>query len=140
MPADPVDVEPPDPPGPLALPSQIRAAAIVVLLQAVGLLVAFGVVLVKIAQGGYDEAGRAWADAGLALLAALALVFAARALSYLRPAVRTPLLVIEVLALPVGYSMIQSGAWRYGVPVILGAVVVTVLLLTRPARTALDRR
>lgn len=123
----------------LALPIEIRAAAIVVLAQGAALLVAVAVLLIEIARGGYEDAGRAWSDAAFALLGALVLGFAARGLSYLRAAFRTPLLVLEVLTLPVGYSLIQAGRWAYGVPVILSALVVAGLLLTRPARVALER-
>jgi hypothetical protein len=121
------------------LPGQVRAAAIMALVQAAGLLAVAAVLVVKIAGGGYADAGRAWSDAGFALLGALGLVFAARALSYLRSAVRTPLLVVEFLALPVGYGLFQAGRVDYGVPVVLGALAVIVLLLSRPARAALDR-
>ena len=63
-----------------------------------------------------------------------------RGLLHLRPSSRSPVLVLQLLALPVGYSLIQGGRWAYGVPVVLSALVVTGLLLTRPARAALDRR
>jgi hypothetical protein len=131
---------PDDPADPVQLPGQLRAAAIVVLLQAAGLLVAVAILVIEIARGGYDDAARAWSDAGFALLGVLVLLYAARGLSYRQSAIRTPLLVLEVLALPVGYSLFQAGRWQYGGPVVLGAVVVAALLLTRPARTALDRR
>ena len=144
MPAEPA--EPAEPAAPAApaepaeLPGAVRIAAIVVLLQAAGLLVAASVLVIKIAGGRYGDAGRAWSDALFALFGALALLYAARGLSGLRPAVRTPLLVFEVLALPVGYSLIQGGRWGYGGLLVLGALIVAALLLTRPARAALDRR
>jgi hypothetical protein len=119
---------------------EIRAAAIVVLVQGAALLVAVVVLVIEIARGGYDDAARAWSDAAFALLGALVFGFAGRGLSYLRPAFRTPLLVLEVLTLPVGYSLIQAGRWAYGAPVVLSALAVVGLLLTRPARIALDRR
>ena len=123
------------------IPGQIRAAGIIVLLQAAGLVIAAAVVIIKIIGGGYDSAGRAWSDAAIALIGAAALVFAARGLGYLQAAVRTPLLLFEALALPVGYSLgIQAGRLVYGGPILVGAVAVLVLLLTRPAREALDRR
>jgi hypothetical protein len=124
-----------------ALPGQLRAAAIVVLLQAAGLVAVAAVLIVKILGGGYDSAGRAWSDAAFALLGAGGLVAAARALTYLKLAVRTPLLLVEVLALPVGYSLgIQAGRIAYGGPVMIGALAVLILLFTRPARDALERR
>jgi hypothetical protein len=126
-------------PGEPELPVEIRAAAVIVLAQGAALLVAVVVLVVEIARGGYDDAGRAWSDAAFALLGALIFGFAGRGLSYLQPAFRTPLLVLEVLILPVGYSLIQAGRWAYGAPIILSAVAVVALLLTRPARLALDR-
>ena len=123
------------------IPGQVRAAAIILLAQAAGLGVAAAVVIIKIIGGGYDSAGRAWSDAAIALIGGGALVFSARGLSYLQAAVRTPVLLIEALALPVGYSLgIQAGRLAYGGPILVSAVAVLVLLLTRPAREALDRR
>jgi hypothetical protein len=130
------DVSAPSP----VLPTQVRAAAIIVLVQAIGLVVAALVVIVKIIGGGYDSAGRAWSDALIALIGAAALVFSARGLSYLRAVVRTPVLLIEALALPVAYSLVQAGRWIYGAPILLSAVAVLVLLLTPAARAVLDRR
>ncbi len=121
------------------LPVAIRVAALVVLAQAAALLVAVAVLVIEIAGGGYQDAGRAWSDAAFALLGALVLGFAARGLANLQSAFRTPVLVLEVLTLPVGYSLIQAGRWGYGAPVVLSALVVVGLLLTRPARAALDR-
>jgi hypothetical protein len=64
----------------------------------------------------------------------------ARGLLRLRPAARTPVVVLQVLALPVGYSMaFQAGVVAYGGPILVAAVVVLYLLFTPPARAALDR-
>ena len=127
-------------PSPL-IPGQVRAAAIILLAQAAGLGIAAAVVIIKIIGGGYDSAGRAWSDAAIALIGAGALVFSARGLSYLQAAVRTPVLLIEALALPVGYSLgIQAGRLAYGGPILVSAIAVLALLLSRPARQALDRR
>jgi hypothetical protein len=146
--AQPVD--PPEPPavgpGPGTpagdvLPRELRAAAIVVLAQAAGLFIGAVALLVGIVRGSYEDAGRAWSDAAIALLGALIFLFLARGLADLRPAVRTPLIVVELLALPVGYGLGSgSGRWGYAVPILASAVVVLALLMSRPARDVLDRR
>jgi hypothetical protein len=64
----------------------------------------------------------------------------ARALLRLRPAARTPVLVLEALALPVSYSLaFQAGRVGYGGPILVGALAVLYLLFTPPVRAVLDR-
>jgi hypothetical protein len=63
-----------------------------------------------------------------------------RALLRLRPAARTPVVVIEALALPVAYSLaFQAGRVGYGGPILVGALAVLYLLFTPPVRVLLDR-
>ena len=124
-----------------AAPGEIRLAALIICLQAVGLLVATVVLLVKTASGHPDNLGRAFSDAGFALIGAALLVWAARSLLALRPAVRTPLVVLELLALPVGWSLgFQAGRVGYAAPLLLSALGVLYLLFTPAARRVLDRR
>jgi hypothetical protein len=83
---------------------------------------------------------RALFGAVIALLGAAALAFGARALAQLRPAARSPIVVLQLLALPVGYSLgFQAGRIGYGGPIMVVALVVLFLLFTPPAREALDR-
>ena len=50
------------------------------------------------------------------------------------------MVVLQLLALPVGYSLaFQAGLLGYGAPILLGALTVLYLLFTPPARAALDR-
>jgi hypothetical protein len=71
---------------------------------------------------------------------ALALAFGARALLRLRPAARSPIVVLQLLALPVSYSLwFQAGRVGYGAPIMIAALAVLFLLFTPPARAALDR-
>jgi hypothetical protein len=110
------------------------------LLQACGLVLATLVLLVKTAGGSADNLGRAFSDLGFAALGAVGLALAARALLRLNVSVRTPVLLLEVLALPVGYSLgIQAGRYYYGVPILVTAVAVIYLLFTPPARRIFDR-
>ena len=124
----------------IVLPGPVRAAALVVLVQGVGLVVVAIVVVVDIFEGGYASAGLAWSNAGIALAAAAGLVSIARGLTYLNKAVRTPLLVIELLCVPIGFDLIvEAGRWELGAPVLVTAVVVTGLLFTRAARACFER-
>jgi hypothetical protein len=123
-----------------AVPAQVRAAAGVVCAEALALVVAAGVLVGKTVAGRPDSVARALLGAGLALLGAAALVLAARGLLRLRPAARTPVVVLQLLALPVSYSLaFQAGRVGYGGPILLAAVAVLYLLFTPPARSALDR-
>jgi hypothetical protein len=50
------------------------------------------------------------------------------------------MVVLQLLALPVGYSLaFQAGRVGYGGPILVAALVVLYLLFTPPARAALDR-
>jgi hypothetical protein len=66
--------------------------------------------------------------------------YCARGLFRLRPAARTPAVVIQLLALPVSYSLaFQAGRVDYGAPILLSALAVIYLLFTPPVRAVLDR-
>jgi hypothetical protein len=120
---------------------QLLVAGAVIGLQALALVAAALVLIVKTLAGHPDSVGRALLDAAMALFAALVLAACARGIYRHRPAARTPIVVIELLALPVGYSLgFQAGRIGYGGPIVVGAVVVLYLLFTPPARAALDRR
>ncbi|SOD73253.1 hypothetical protein SAMN05892883_2543 [Jatrophihabitans sp. GAS493] len=122
------------------VPNALRLAAAVLLLQALGLVVAAAVLVVKTVVGDPDSIGRSLFGAAMAVLTALVLVGCARGLMRLRPAARTPIVVLELLALPVAYSLaFQSGRIGYGAPILLSALGILYLLFTPPAREALDR-
>ncbi|MDQ2749963.1 MAG: hypothetical protein ABI775_11895 [Pseudonocardiales bacterium] len=121
-------------------PAQVRAAAIVICLEGLALLVAAVVLVTKTFDGHPDSVARALLGAAMALCGAAALVSGARGLLRLRPAARTPMVVLQLLALPVGYSLAFQAGWvGYGGPILLAAVAVIYLLFTPPARAALDR-
>jgi len=121
-------------------PGPIRIAAGLIALEALALLGAAGVLVVKTITGRPDEIGRALLGAALAVAGAVALAFGARALLRLRPAARSPVVVLQLLALPVSYSLwFQAGRVGYGAPIMIVALAVLFLLFTPPARAALDR-
>jgi len=87
-----------------------------------------------------DSVARALLDAGFAIFGAALLALAARGLWHLRPAARTPVIVLQLLAIPVSYSLaFQADRVGYGGPILLAALAVIYLLFTPAAREALDR-
>ena len=123
-----------------AAPRPLQLACGLLALQALALVGAAAIVLYKAAtQQSTDVTGAVLLGA-IALAGAVALVSCARAMLRLRPAARTPVIVIEFLALPVSYSLaIQAGRVGYGAPIMLSAVAVIYLLFTPPVREVLDR-
>jgi hypothetical protein len=121
-------------------PQPVRAAAAIVGLEALGLVVVALVVLVKTITGAPASVGGALLAMAGALAGAAVLAYSARGLLHLRAASRSPVLVLQLLALPVGYSLgIQAHRIGYGGPILVAALAVLYLLFTPPARAALDR-
>jgi hypothetical protein len=121
-------------------PAQVRTASIVILVESLALVLAAGILVTKTFDGHPDSVGRALLGAALALAGAAALAVGARGLTRLRPAARTPVVVLQLLALPVGYSLaFQAGRVGYGGPILVAALAVLYLLFTPPARAALER-
>jgi len=122
------------------VPGQVRVAAVIIGLEALALLAAAGVLVAKTAGEHADSVGRALFGAALAVFGAIVLALCARGLLHCRPAARTPVVLLQLLALPVGYSLgFQAGRIGYGGPMIVAALAVLYLLFTPPARAALDR-
>jgi hypothetical protein len=128
---DSADAQPPRP---------LFAACGIVGLQALALLATAVILVAKSAtQNTHDLLG-ALLLALLPLAGAVALVLCIRGMLRLRPAARTPVVVIEMLALPVSYSLwFQAGRAEYGAPIGLSALAVLYLLFTPPVRAVLDR-
>ncbi len=126
-------------PGDAPIPIQLRAASAVVVVQGLALFGAAAVLVVKTIAGHPDDVLRALLGAAMALLGAVILVSCARGLLAQRPAARTPVVVLELLALPVSYSLgFQAGLPAYGVPIMFSALAVLYLLFTPAARAVLD--
>jgi len=123
-----------------AIPAQVRAAVIIIGLEVLGLAGLAGLLVDKTLTGSPHNKLGAGLGAALVLAGALALALAARGLQHLRPAARTPVVVLQLLALPVSYSLaFQAGLVGYGGPILVAALAVLYLLFTPPARAALDR-
>jgi crotonobetainyl-CoA:carnitine CoA-transferase CaiB-like acyl-CoA transferase len=126
--------------GPPEVPGAVRTAAGLVALEALALLAAAAILLAKTATGHPSSLARALLDAAFALCGAALLVLAARGLVRLRPAARTPVVVLQILALPVAYTLaFQAHRVEYGGPILVAALATLYLLFTPPARAALDR-
>jgi hypothetical protein len=75
-------------------------------------------------------------EAGLAVLAGALVLLVARGLGDVRGWARSPAVVLQLLALPVGYGLVQGRVWLAAVPVLLLAGSVLYLLMTTEARLA----
>lgn len=123
-----------------APPRPLKAACGLLALEALGLLVGGVVLLVDTVTGHPTDRASAVLTAAFAVAGAVALAFGARGLLRLRPAARTPIVVLEVLAVPVGYQLVfDSERPEWGWPVLLVALAVLYLLFTPPVRAVLDR-
>ncbi len=121
-------------------PETVRFAALVVFAQAAALAVITVVLLVLAAVHSSQRLWAALAIAAFALLGALICYLCGRGLLGLRPSARSPIVLLELLALPVGFSLgVQAGRPLAGVPVLVSAVAVLLLLFTPTARAALNR-
>lgn len=122
-----------------AVPTPLRAAVVIVAAESVALVVAAGVLVAKTITGHPDNPGRALFGAAMAVLGAVVLALCARGLLALRPGARSPVIVLQVVALPVGYSLgFQAGLIGFGGPILFAALAVLYLLFTPPVRAALD--
>ena len=121
-------------------PGPVRVAVIIIGAECVALVAAAIVLIAKSITGTPGDLARALITAVFALAAAGGLAFGAQALLRLRPAARSPVVVVQLLALPVAYSLaFQADRIAYGAPILLAALAVIFLLFTPPARQALDR-
>ena len=122
------------------VPQQLRAAVAIVALEVLALLGGAGFLLWSTVFGHPTNKGSSVGLLALAVAAALVLGFGGRGLLRLRPSARTPVVMLQLLALPVSYSLaIQAGRVGYGGPILVAALAVLYLLFTPPARAALDR-
>lgn len=121
-------------------PNAVHAAALITALEALALTGAAAFLLVDTALGSAHDVPAALLTAAFAAAAAALLALAARGLWRLRPAARTPVVVLQLLALPVAYSLaFQAHRVAYGGPILVAALAVLYLVFTPPARAVLDR-
>lgn len=132
----------PDPSVPLdpPVPGALRAAALILALEAAALVGAAVVLVVKTLTGNPDSSARALLAATMAVFGAVVLAAGGRGLQRARATTRTPVVVLQLLAVPVAYSLwFQAGLPVYGAPIMLAAVAILYLVFTPAARSALGR-
>jgi uncharacterized membrane protein (DUF2068 family) len=121
-----------------ARPTTLLACAALVGLEALGLVVAAAAVAVELAVSSASDPLGAAVLAGLALVAGLGLALAARGLARRGRWARAPALVSNLILLPVGYGLVQSGLWYAGLPIMALGLAVLVLLFHPATNAALD--
>ncbi len=113
----------------------VRVTVVVLALQALALL-GIGVFL-AVRSTGSDVTQRAGAILAAVLALAAAGAFAVLARALLPPAAGwavTPTVVVELLCLPVGVGLVQSGRPELGVPVVLVALLAVAGVVAGGAR------
>ncbi len=122
------------------MPKEIRGATVVIYLEALALVAAAIILLVKTLTGHPAKSWGPYALMAFALAGAAVLWLGARGIGRLNPAARTPIVLIQLLALPVSFSLgFQAGLIAYGGPILVAALVVLYLLFSPASRVALDR-
>ncbi|HEY2044196.1 MAG TPA: hypothetical protein VGH11_16090 [Jatrophihabitans sp.] len=122
------------------VPRTVRAAAAIVTAQAAALVVTAAVLAVLAVVHTTTWLWGALAIIGFALLGAAVLAICARGLIRLHPSSRSPIVLVELICLPVTYSLgFQAGRILVAAPIMASAVAVLVLVFTRSAREGLDR-
>ncbi len=133
-PSGPRDEDLPAVPGPLIL------ACAVIGLEALALTGLGGFLIFDTLAGRSSRVAFGLLSALFALAGAGVLLIGARGLRRVSAAARTPIVVLQVLALPVAYTMaFQAHLLSIGGPILLAGLAVLYLLFTPPVRAVLDR-
>jgi hypothetical protein len=126
---------------PARAPRPVRVAAGLVVVEGAALVV---LAVVNVVLTVLSDAGSVPLALGGAVLLAIfggGLILLARALRRLRPPARSPVVAVQIVALPVGWTLTSTdGRPEIGLPVLALAVAVLALLFgTAEARDALAR-
>jgi hypothetical protein len=115
-------------------PAALRRAAVLLTVEALA-LATLGVVGAIVATS--DDRAGAVGIAGVAVAVGLVLVLLGRAVGRQRAWARTPSIVLQLLALPVGTDQARSGVWLAAVPVLLlaGATLYHLVAMGGPDRS-----
>jgi len=116
----------------------VQWAAAVLVVEAVALVALGVVIIVKVVTGLPSSVVFAVIAALMAMGTGVALGALGMALRRCRGWAYVPVIVVQGLALPVGYSLaVEAGLWQYGGPVLLLAVAELCLLITPSSRRVL---
>jgi hypothetical protein len=108
---------------PAVTASPARRAAALLALEGLALVVVGVVDAVATDVGTPANRGLSYGAAGFALAGGALLLLLARAVVRLRGWARSPAVVLQLLALPVGVGLVQGHVWYAAVPVLLLAVL-----------------
>ena len=121
-------------------PRTVLLAALLVAVEGAALIVLAGVEAVSTLVSDAASVTLALVTAAAAAGGGALLLWLARSLAGLRKWARSPVVVLQLIALPIGYNLITpSGRPELGVPVLALAAATLVLLGTAEARAALER-
>jgi hypothetical protein len=122
------------------VPGAVRAVALLVAVEGAALLVLAVLEALSTVLDDPTSVGGALVTAAFALFGGLLLLVLARAVLRGHKAARSPVVVVQIIMLPIGWNLIDpSGRPELGVPVLLLAAAVLALLATPAARAALAR-
>jgi hypothetical protein len=118
----------------VSLRSPVALAAALVALEGLALVVLGVVYGVAGLLGDPFDRAATLLEAGLAVLVGVLVLLVARGIADVRGWARSPAVVVQLLALPVGYGLVQGGVWLAAVPVLGLPLGVLFLLSTAEAR------
>jgi hypothetical protein len=122
------------------IPATLRWAIALLGVQTVGLVALVGILVYADVRSSSTSTSGAVGLTLFAVLVAGLFGLLVWALSRRRAWARGPAIVMELLLLPVGYSLVTNGLAFVGIPVLLIAGTTAVLLLTPTTRAALGAR
>jgi hypothetical protein len=127
-------------PPPPSVPRAIRAAALLVAVEGAALAVLAAAEVLSTLFGEPGSVALALVTAAMAAAGSALLLWLAGAMLRLRKAARSPVVVVQLISLPIGWTLtVDNGRPELGLPVLALAVAVLVLLGTPAARNALAR-
>ncbi|HEY2174308.1 MAG TPA: hypothetical protein VGH85_10905 [Mycobacteriales bacterium] len=129
----------PDARGGPPVPRVVTAAAVLAGVQGLALVAIAVLLIVDTIVGSPHSLFGGLGGAALALIAAAVLLVLGRYLGAVRRWARSPIVVLQVLWLPVSFSLaFQAGRPAYGGPILVSAIAILLLLATPEARAAFD--
>jgi hypothetical protein len=111
----------------------VRRAAALLAVEGVALVVVGVVDALATATGSPANRGLSYGVAAFAVGGGAILLLLARAIAAARGWARSPSVVLQLLALPVGIGLLQGHVWLAGVPVLVLAAVTLWQLFAAPA-------